>query len=122
MYFSRYAWEVSASCRGLHPFADLGLVAAVAVAHLARMRSKWGVHHRVDQVVGDDGTVRLAADDLFVDDFLGADDQGLGSPGQLSGKAADAVDLGIPVAIGAVDVDQAHIQDERRNQAEGERR
>ena len=48
---------------------------------------------------------------------FGADDQALAGARHLGGKAADAIDLGIAEFIGAVDVDQPHIQDQSRHQA-----
>ena len=55
---------------------------------------------------------------LGVDDLLGADQQSFGGPGQLCRESADAIDLGIAVFVGAVDMDQTHVQDQGWQQAD----
>ncbi len=55
---------------------------------------------------------------IGIDDLFGADDQPLRGARHLEGETADAVDLGVAVLVGPVDVDQADIQNQGRQQGD----
>src|SRR3990172_5518325 len=103
---------------GFNPLLYVFLVTHMDVAHLAWMGSERCVHYSVHQIVGDDGAVRVAADNLSVYDFLSADDHPLTGARHLSRKATDPVYLGIAEFVCPVHMDQAHIQDQGWHQTD----
>ena len=82
------------------------------------MGAEGRLDHRIDQVVGDHRLFGVIPDRLRRDDFLGADEQPPRGARHLGCEAADPVNLGVSVHIGPVDMDQADVQDERRQQAQ----
>src|SRR5665648_688651 len=75
------------------------------------------MHYSIHKEIGDDSTIRIFANLFGGHDLFGADDETFASTGHFEGKTSDTFDLAVAIHIGALDMNDGHIQDEGRQQS-----
>src|SRR5215471_10191164 len=79
------------------------------------MTGKRDMAHSADDDSRNHGTVRVGADDRFVHDFLGSEDDLFGSERSFLLLTDDSPQMSVPIGVSALDVDDCHIRIEGRD-------
>src|SRR5262249_31409038 len=85
------------------------LVGKVFVGHVSGVAAVGNLADGIDKVVGNAGSIRLAAEFLVSNNPLASDDELMGCPGNIVVSHVCAADAGVAVDVRFVNMDRRHI-------------